>query len=175
MPGAQSTSLSAGTAVSALIAIFLVALAVRLIVASQLWDLPLVRTPKLDSAEYLAWARRMASGDFTWPVVSPHAPGYPLFLAALLAAGSGSLKFAIAAQSVVGAATAVLIAATAREWFGARAGWIAGLAYALYGPAVYVDTAILSEGLLLFLLTLALWATSRRDRARYLSVLAGAA
>jgi cytochrome c-type biogenesis protein CcmH/NrfG len=132
-----------------------------LIVAAQLWDLPLVRTPKLDSGEYLAWARRMASGDFTWPVVSPHAPGYPLFLAALLSIGSGSLKVVIAAQAIVGASTAALVAATARRSFGPRAGWIAGFAYALFGPAVYIDTAIVSEVLLVFLLTLALWAMSR--------------
>jgi cytochrome c-type biogenesis protein CcmH/NrfG len=155
--------------------VFIVALAVRLVVAAQLWDLPLVRTPKLDSGEYLAWARRIASGDFAWPVVSPHAPGYPLFLAALLTIGSGSLMFVLAAQAIIGAATAVLIAATARNWFGSRAGWIAGFAYALFGPAVYIDTAILSEGLLVFLLTVALWAVTSPEGLRYRSIVAGAA
>jgi Flp pilus assembly protein TadD len=140
-----------------LAAVFLAALIVRLIVATELWNLPIVRTPKLDSAEFLSWARRLAAGDFAWPVVSPHGPGYPFFLAALLAIGTGSLKFAIATQAVVGSLTAVMIAAIGRGWFGARAGWVAGLAYALYGPAVYIDTAILSEGLLVFLLTVALW------------------
>jgi len=138
------------------VAIFLTALADRLVVARELWLLPLVRTPKLDSAEYLSWARRIAAGDFAWPVVSPHGPGYPMFLAASLAVGSGSLPFAIFVQAVVGAATAVMVAAIARAWFGERSALPAGLAYALYSPAIYLDVALLSEGLLLFLLTAAL-------------------
>ena len=138
------------------VVIFLTALAVRLVVARELWLLPLVRTPKLDSAEYLSWARRIAAGDFAWPVVSPHGPGYPMFLAASLAVGSGSLPFAIFVQAVVGAATAVMVAAIARAWFGERSALPAGLAYALYAPAIYLDVALLSEGLLLFLLTAAL-------------------
>ena len=138
------------------VAVFLIALAVRLIVARELWLLPLVRTPKLDSAEYLSWARRITAGDFAWPVVSPHGPGYPLFLAASLAVGSGSLPFAIAVQAVVGALTATLVAAIARQSLGDGAAVAAGLIYALYAPAIYVDVALLSEGLLLLLLTAAL-------------------
>ena len=38
--------------------VFGVAALVRVTVAASLWTLPLVRTPKLDSAEYLAWAQR---------------------------------------------------------------------------------------------------------------------
>src|SRR5581483_6530484 len=61
-------------------------------------------------------------------------------------------RVVMAAQAVMGSCTAVLVAGTAREWFGPAAAVAAGLAYALYGPAVYVDTAILSEGLLVCLL-----------------------
>jgi len=154
--------------------VFGVALAARAIVAAQVWDLPIVRTPKLDSFEYLSWARRLAAGDFAWPVVSPHGPGYPFFLAALLTIGSGSLRFAIAAQAVLGAATAVMIAMAAREWFGPRAGLFAGLAYAVYGPAVYIDTALLAEGLLLFLLVLALWMLAREPVTTVRAAAAGA-
>ena len=143
--------------------VFLVALAVRLIAARELWQLPLVRTPKLDSAEYLSWARRLAAGDFSWPVVSQHGPGYPLFLAAWLAIGSGSPPFAIAVQAVVGALTATLVALIARDSFGDGAALAAGLVYALYAPAIYVDVALLSEGLLLFLLTLALLLLGRAE------------
>ena len=143
--------------------VFLVALAIRLIAARELWQLPLVRTPKLDSAEYLSWARRLAAGDFSWPVVSQHGPGYPLFLAAWLAIGSGSPPFAIAVQAVVGALTATLVALIARDSFGDGAALAAGLVYALYAPAIYVDVALLSEGLLLFLLTLALLLLGRAE------------
>jgi Flp pilus assembly protein TadD len=140
-----------------------------------LWDLPLVRTPKLDSLEYVSWARRIAAGDFSWPVVSPHGPGYPLFLAVLLTVGAGSLKVAIALQAVMGAATAALVAMTARDWFGSRAGLFAGLVYALYGPAVYIDTALLAEGLLLLLLVLALAMLARDPVVPVRAAAAGAA
>lgn len=155
--------------------VFLVALAVRLLVAVEVWDLPLVRTPKLDSAEYLSWARRLAAGDFGWPIVSPHGPGYPFFLAALLLAAGGSLKTAIAVQAAIGALTAVLVGVMTREWFGPRAGLVAAGVYALYGPAVYVETQLLSEGLLLFLLTLSTVLLCREPVTRPRAALAGVA
>ena len=147
----------------------------RLIVAAALGRLPLVRTPRLDSFEYLSWARRIAAGDFSWPAVSPHGPGYPFFLAGLLTLGSGSLGAAIAVQATVGALTAALIAITAREWFGSRAGLLAGLIYAVYGPAVYIDTALVAEGLLLALLALALVMLAREPVTRARAAAAGAA
>src|SRR4029453_10375788 len=39
-------------------------------------------------------------------------------------------------------------------------GLFAGVAYAIYGPAAYIDTAILAEGVLMFLLSVALWQLS---------------
>jgi tetratricopeptide (TPR) repeat protein len=156
------------------VSIFCLAAAVRIAVAASLWDLPLVRTPKLDSAEYLFWAQRIAAGDWTWPAVAQHAPGYPLFLALLLTIGSGSLKAVMLMQALVGAATAALVAAIARRWFGATAGLAAGVVYAVYGPAAYADVAMLAEGLLLFLLASSLWALSREPIATFWLALAGA-
>jgi tetratricopeptide (TPR) repeat protein len=157
------------------LSVFLAAATIRLLVAALLWDLPLVRTPKLDSAEYLSWAQRLASGDWAWPVVAQHGPGYPLFLALLLVLGGGGLKVAIAFQALVGGATAAMISIVGRRLVDDRAGLFAGLAYALYGPAIYIDTAILSEGLLLCLLTGALLALSSEQPALARVVVAGAA
>jgi Flp pilus assembly protein TadD len=155
--------------------VFLIALIARLLVAVEVWDLPLVRTPKLDSAEYLTWARRLAAGDFAFPIVSPHGPGYPVFLAAILFLGSGSLKAGLVVQSLVGGLTSVMIAAITREWLGVRAAVVAGFVYALYGPVVYVDTAFVAEGLLLFLLTFAALMLCREPVTRSRAALAGAA
>ncbi len=129
---------------------------VRFAVLSSLWNLPLVRTPKLDSAEYLSWALRLAAGDSAWPIVAQHGPGYPYFLAALLVVGDGSIKFALAAQALVGAGTAACVAAIARRLYGIRSGWLAGVVYAIYGPVVMVETSLLAEGLLVFLLAVAI-------------------
>jgi 4-amino-4-deoxy-L-arabinose transferase-like glycosyltransferase len=135
--------------------VFTIALVVRLVVAASIADLPIVRTPKLDSAEYLSWARQMAAGNFVWPVVSAHGPGYPLFLGAVFALG-GSIWSALVLQSVAGACTAVCIAVLATRWFGREAGLGAGLLYATFAPAVYVETNLLAEGLLIFLIVAAL-------------------
>lgn len=100
---------------------FAVAAGVRLAVLPSLWDLPLVRTPKLDSNEYLTWARQIAAGSFALPAVSPHGPGYPFFLGGLLALLSGSLHAALLAQALLGAAilvrpTALLVVIALTCW-----------------------------------------------------------
>ncbi|HWF83862.1 MAG TPA: tetratricopeptide repeat protein [Vicinamibacterales bacterium] len=140
----------------------MVALLIRVTVAVSVADLPLVRTPKLDAFEYVSWARRLALGDFVWPSVSAHGPGYPLFLAAVFALG-GSIRAALFVQCVLGATTSLFIAMLGRRWFGVGAGVCAGLIYATFGPVVFIETAVLSEGLLLFLLVAALVLLSADD------------
>src|SRR5205823_595166 len=86
-----------------------VALLVRAITALQIAALPLSRNPHFDSLEYLGWARRVAAGDFTWPVLPPHGPGYPYVLGALLAIFGGSLVAVVVVQSIVGALTGAIL------------------------------------------------------------------
>ena len=97
----------------------------------------------------------MADGNFAWPAVSAHGPGYPLFLAGVFALG-GSTWSAIVIQSLAGGLTAAFIAMLGTRWFGARVGLWSGLLYATFAPAVYVETNLLAEGLLLCVLTGAL-------------------
>jgi tetratricopeptide (TPR) repeat protein len=143
--------------------VFGIALAARLLVVAQLSDLPIVRTPRLDSLEYLQWAREIAFGTAGWPAYPAHAPGYSFFLAAVLRSSGDSLHAVRLAQSVLGALTCALVAALATRWFSLPAGIAAGLLVAVYGPLVLVDSSILAEGLLVFLLVLALWVVSRRS------------
>jgi tetratricopeptide (TPR) repeat protein len=138
-----------------LAAVFVTAAVLRLAVALSLSNLPLVRTPKLDAAEYVLWARQMAGGHFAWSTISPHGPGYPLFLAAIFAMG-GSAWAAVIVQSLCAALTAVFIARLGERWFDTRAGIYAGLLYATFGPAVYVETSLLAEGTLICLLMAAI-------------------
>jgi tetratricopeptide (TPR) repeat protein len=154
-------------------AVFAVAFLVRLAVGAQLADEPLFRSPQLDSLQYYLWAQRIAAGDFLWPVPPPHGLGYPVFLGALLALLDGSLGAVRVAQSLLGAGTCALAAAVAGRAFGRRAGIAAGLLLAVYGPLVWIDVSILAEGLLLFLLVLALWIVSGGDRPVVRAVLAG--
>ena len=145
------------------IAVFVVAAVVRLVVSTQIADLPLTRTPHYDSLEYLSWARQLAAGDFTWPAPPSHGPGYPYFLGALLAISGGRSMVIALVQSIIGAFTCLLAAEAGAAWFGKRAGIVTGFILALYAPLIWIDASIYAEGLLIFLMTTALWcvATNR--------------
>lgn len=138
-------------------AVFALAALVRLIVGSQLGETTLFRSPQLDSLEYLVWAKRVAAGEMIWPVPPPHGLGYPVFLGILLRLCDGSLDAARTVQALLGAGSCLLAAAIGGRAFGRRAGVAAGVVLALCAPLVFLDVSILGEGLLVFLLLLALW------------------
>ena len=46
----------------------------------MLGDLPISRTPQLDSSAYVGWAGALVNNGSFWPVYPEHAPGYPIFL-----------------------------------------------------------------------------------------------
>jgi tetratricopeptide (TPR) repeat protein len=137
--------------------IFAAAALVRLIAAAQLGTQPLFRWPQLDSLEYLVWARKIAAGTMVWPVPPPHGPGYPVFLGLLLRLFGDSLDAVRRVQAVLGAGSCALAAAVAARACGRRAGIAAGLLLAVYGPLIFLEASLLAEGLLVFLLLLALW------------------
>ena len=155
-----------------LLIVFGVALLVRVGVWLQVRSLPIVRSPQLDSLEYLEWARRIASGDFTWPVPPPHGPGYPFFLAAVLKLFGGSVAAAGLVQAALGALGCVLAARIARKFFSREAGLLAGLLLAVEGPVALVDVSLFSEGLLLVLLAAAMLRISPRGPERTRDALA---
>ena len=132
------------------------ALAARVYAAYVLGALSISSTPQLDSLEYLNWARDIAEHGWSWPVYPEHAPGYPYFAGAILALSGGSLMAIRMAQALIGALTCVLTARIAERTLGPRAYVPTGLLMALYGPLLYIDTAILAEPLFVFLLAGAL-------------------
>lgn len=142
--------------------VFVLALAVRVVVAFDVGHLPISRTPHFDSLEYLQWAEALAAGQYAWPSPPPHGPGYPFFLALLLKLGGGSLMFARVGQALVGAGTCLLVGLTTQRFFGRVAGIAAGVLLALYAPLAWIDVSILGEGLLLFLSAAALYCAARR-------------
>lgn len=145
-------------------AVFLLALAVRLAVIAQLQDEPLFRSPQLDGLEYLNWATRIAQGDFTWPEEPIHGPGYPFFVAAILAV-TRSLEAVHVAQAIAGAAAAVLVFAIARDLYGSLAAASAGVLHAVCAPLVFLEVSFIAEGLLIALLVGALWTAPRSPAA----------
>jgi Tfp pilus assembly protein PilF len=126
-----------------------------LVALSEFTDLPLSRRPQLDSLEYLRWAEQIAAADGRiWVEYPEHAPGYPLFLGALLALG-GSLTTIRATQAVIGSVSCVITARIAGRTLSPGAFLPAGLLQATYAPLIYLDTALLAEPLLIMFLLLA--------------------
>jgi len=104
-----------------------------------------------DGAEYVAVARRLAAGEGLTTAggklyVHSHPPLYPIFLAGVFKLGGG-LAAARLAQAALAVLTLAFAYAAAREAVGRRAGVVALALGALYFPAAYYSTQILTETL----------------------------
>ncbi len=137
------------------IGIFVLALGLRFAVSSSLSSLGLWQNPQFDAHENLAWARALASGDFTWPSPPTHGPAYPIFLALLLKA-LGSINAARIAQAALASATCVLVARAGEILFERKAGIAAGLLLAFSGPLALVDVSFWEESFVCLVLSGAL-------------------
>lgn len=129
------------------VAIFVVALAVRLLHAHYVARTPFFAGPVIDAFSYRSFAQHIAqTGNFGAAFYQP--PLYPAFLALLLRAGLTSPWALALMQSAMGALTAVLLAHSARRlcsqsaWMRAS-GLLCGLGAALYGPLVLFDVELL--------------------------------
>jgi 4-hydroxybenzoate polyprenyltransferase/phosphoserine phosphatase/4-amino-4-deoxy-L-arabinose transferase-like glycosyltransferase len=141
-----------------LIGLVALALALRI-----LWALAVPVRPVSDSAAYDVFARGLAAGQgYGWKAGEPSAY-WPVGTAA--AYGALYAVFGVSPIPVVifnlllGGALVLLTALIAREWFGERAGLIAGLATALWPSLIAFTTVIASElpFIALLLLGVLLW------------------
>lgn len=140
-----------------LAAVFAVAFLVRVVVATELSKTALYQSPQLDALEFLRWAQDLAAGRFEFPPYPTHGPVYPAFLAVLLKLFDGSLAAVRWVQAALGAGSCVLVAVLAGRLGGRWSGVLGGLLLALYGPLVFVDTALWEEGVYFALLLAGLW------------------
>jgi tetratricopeptide (TPR) repeat protein len=132
-----------------LAAVLAVALAARLIALFALKGDLSVRVPLLDALYYMTTATGLAHGQ-GWPA-GPHfmAPIYPFLLSCVFRIAPATIVTVQAAQLVLGLMTTALVYGTARR-VGPSAGLIAGLLYALCGPAIAYENQVLMEALLAF-------------------------
>jgi Flp pilus assembly protein TadD len=139
-------------------ALFAVALAVRLVLLSQLHGHPLLRpTGVLDDAEYFRLAQRAAGGDWALgPGAYYVSPLYIYFLAAVFRIAGVAVLPAQILQVVLGASAAALVAVSGRRLFGPRAGVLAGLLVAMTGVLAFAEILVLQSALDPFLAALAL-------------------
>ena len=136
--------------------LLLVGLAYRLFLMRQ-WRPAFLGLP--DSAGFLQAAE---IGVFEVPL---RPAGYPIFLAALRSL-SDSLSYLAGVQHLLGLATAVLLYATVvRLGFPRWTGVVAAAVIALQGSWIWLEHAILAEGLFLALAVLSLYLVARRGPA----------
>ncbi len=146
----------------ALVAIFLLALAVRVVLIVESSDSAYHRYLVLDAATY---HRIAVHGDPGEPYWQP--PLYPWFLRGIYAVVGGPNPIAVRfVQALLGALTAVLTALVARRFAGAGAATAAGIAVSLYAPLATLDAELLPGSLATFLMTLFVLLLLARGRDR---------
>lgn len=146
----------------ALMLLVTTAFAVKLVVLMQLWNHPLLQPHgELDTAHYVALSQRVALEGVLAPIeVFFVSPLYVYFLAAVFAAG-GSLLSAQLVQIGLGTAAVGLQFATARHWFGERAGLVAAALAILTGFFTFSEVLILQSALDPFLVSCVLYTLTR--------------
>ena len=142
-------------------AIFLVALAVRLLHVYLLSRSPFFHALLGDARGYDDWARRIAGGQWIGTDVFYQAPLYPYFLAVVYKIFGHNLGALRVVQAVIGAGSCALVGLAGYRFFSVRVGVIAGGALALYAPALFFDALIQKSVLDLFFLALSLWLVGR--------------
>jgi tetratricopeptide (TPR) repeat protein len=143
------------------LAIFLVALAVRLVHVWQLRASPFFAILMGDSHGYDEWAQRIAAGDWLGHDVFYQAPLYPYVLGVIYTIAGHHLLAVRVIQAGIGSASCVLLGLAAARLFGKRAGLVAGLILALYAPAIFFDGLIQKSVLDEFFVCLGLWLLSQ--------------
>ena len=139
---------------------FLVALTLRLIHIWQIRSSPFFDVLLGDANGYDQWAQRLAGGDWIGSDVFYQAPLYPYFLGVLYAVFGRDLLAVRIVQAVIGSASCVLLAMAGARLFSGRVGLIAGLALALWAPAIFFDGLLQKSVLDLFFVCAVLYLLS---------------
>ena len=138
----------------AAVAVFLVALALRL-----LW-IPIQPTELLwgDAESYDREAQGVVAG--TWPDARP--VGYPLFLAGIYATLGRNMMTVCVLQAILGAMTCVFMYLTSERLFHSqRVAIFGGMASAVWIPWIRYSSLIVTETLFIFLLALSMFCVIR--------------
>src|SRR3954470_8802370 len=151
-PPPPAAALGAGAA----LAIFTVALAVRLVHVWQIRRAPFFSVLMGDSRGYDEWAKRIAGGEWLGHEVSSQAPLYPYLLGVIYAVGGRNLLLVRLVQITIGSLSCALLGVAAARLFSRRIGVAAGVMLALYAPAIFFDGLLQKSVLDVFFVCLAL-------------------
>lgn len=145
-----------------LLAVFLLALGLRLAYVLALRDSPFFAGLTVDSQWHDEWAWNWARGaDLEGAFF--RAPLYPLWLSGIYAVFGHDLMAARVVQAVLGALTAALIAGAGLRWGGRGLGLAAGVLTAVYGTLLFFDGELLVPNLLVLLLAAGLFLLAGRS------------
>jgi tetratricopeptide (TPR) repeat protein len=143
------------------LAIFAVALALRLLHLLQIRSAPFFTLLMGDSRSYDAWAQQLAAGDWIGRDVFYQAPLYPYFLGIVYSLLGRDLFGVRIVQALIGSSSCVLLAYASRRLFGDAAGIAAGLLLALWAPAIFFDGLLQKSVLDVFFVCLLAWMIAR--------------
>jgi tetratricopeptide (TPR) repeat protein len=144
---------------TALCAILLIALGLRLAYILESQANPLHMAPQMDALYHLEWARGLLAGEAHHPGPFFRAPLYPWFLAGVLLLSRGSLLAVLLLQALLGVGTTYLTHGLARRSFpnaGTLGPLIAALLVAINWVLIYFDGELLLPALSIPLQLLAL-------------------
>jgi len=126
------------------VAVFALALSVRLYYLHEIRASPLFFAPVVDARTYVEDARYYSEVSFAGrPAPFWQPPLYPVLLGVLFALAGDDLYLPRLLQAVLGALVCVLICLLGQRVFGAGVGLGAGIAAALYGPLIYFGGELL--------------------------------
>ena len=145
--------------------IFAVAFLLRLLHIWQIKSTPFFDVLMGDANGYDQWAQRLAAGDWVGTDVFYQAPLYPYFLGVVYAIFGRDLLIVRLVQAAIGSASCVLLGLAAERLFSKRVGLIAGLALALWAPAIFFDALLQKSVLDMFCMCLTLWLLAGIERA----------
>lgn len=151
--------------------VFAIAFAIRLVHIWQITPSPFFDVLLGDARGYDEWARRLAGGDWIGTEVFYQAPLYPYFLGLLYKIFGHDLLIVRICQAAIGSASCALLALAGERLFAGsaqspersrRVGLIAGLALALYAPAIFFDALLQKSVLDMFFVCLSIWLIALR-------------
>ena len=142
------------------LAIFTIALTVRLIHVWQIRKAPFFGVLMGDARAYDEWAQEIARGDWLGHEVFYQAPLYPYFLGLLYALAGRDLVMIRIGQAILGSIACVWLGLAGRRFFSREVGLIAGLLLAVYAPAIFFDSLLQKSVLDVFVICLVIWIVS---------------
>ncbi len=143
------------------IAVFLIALMIRLMHFGSMANTPVFQVLIGDAWQYDQWGQQIAGGQWIGTEVFYQTPLYPYFLGVIYTVCGHSLWAVRIAQALLGGLACSLLARAGTRFFNFEIGWLSGLLLALYPPAMFFDGILQKASLDLVLMCLMLWMISR--------------